>query len=55
VRGLGDPGRDAGPRTATPELTSVRPTGAADLGIHGGDKDDMVEEDAAIVRGLLEG
>ena len=34
---------------------NIKPIDVVNVGIHRGDKDDMVEEDVAIVRGLLEG
>jgi len=34
---------------------NIKPTDVVNVGIHRGDKDDMVEKDVAIVRGLLEG
>ena len=34
---------------------NIKPTDVVNVGIHRGDKDDMVEEDVAIVRGILEG
>ncbi|MBN1675785.1 MAG: hypothetical protein JXR37_32375 [Kiritimatiellae bacterium] len=34
-------------------FTHIKPTDVVNVGMHRGDKDDMVEENAAIVRGLL--